>query len=541
MEKIKSYFNNSLKIEEVNLSGETSDSDTSDISTSASMSPIGFLEPYCDGMSITEYLERFEAYLMLQNIEEDKKKTVALIGVSGAFLYNKLKSVCGPVGTLDRNYSEVKPLLLDALRPKSLEVVERAKFFSRHQNGGETAAAYSLALRQLAQTCNFADQLDSHLRDRFIMGLNNEEMKRLVIRTNPSTFDRAISIAQTSEISSDVSNQEQGGIYSFNSRGNFTRGRTTYNTNSSYNRSGSSRLFGSTNTSYNRSSSSRPFESRFGNNFDDRRATNSRGFSNRSFNRGGYQNRRYRPGRCYECGSREHYRNECPEVPGVRSLEDEAIESDQAAELNQLGKFSEKNSYNMQTEPPLLVSIKLNGINFVCEVDTGASVSVIPFLTYKKYFGDSQLFKINNKIFTMADDSKCNVVGAINVCIGEKIQSQALILNTSKERPPLLGRTWLNVLFPNWKWLLSREMIGVNVINEIEQDIVELKRDFLELFQNCASPIKRFKVHLKLKEGTNTHFRKACPVPFKLRDQVKEKLEDMLKRDIIKKVTGPVR
>lgn len=132
---------------------------------------------------------------------------MALIGVSGAFLYNKLKSVCGPAGTSNRKYSEVKPLIKNALSPKSLEVVERAKFYSRHQNGGETAAAFALALRQLAQLCNFGEQLDSHLRDRFIMGLENEEMKRVIIRSNPDTFDKAISIAQTTELSNDVGNQ----------------------------------------------------------------------------------------------------------------------------------------------------------------------------------------------------------------------------------------------------------------------------------------------------------------------------------------------
>lgn len=125
MEKFKSLFNNSFKVEEVNLSDSDSES-------TESMSPIGCLEPYADGMSITGYLERFEAYLMLQKIVDDKEKTVASIGVSEAFLYNKLKSVCGPAGTANRRYSAVKPLIKNALSPKSLEVVERAKFYSRH-------------------------------------------------------------------------------------------------------------------------------------------------------------------------------------------------------------------------------------------------------------------------------------------------------------------------------------------------------------------------------------------------------------------------
>lgn len=81
-------------------------------------------------------------------------------------------------------------------------------------------------------------------------------------------------------------------------------------------------------------------------------------------------------------------------------------------------------------------------------------------------------------------------------------------------------------------------MLGVNVVNEIkvDNDIVELRRDFHELFQPHSSPIRKFKVHLKLKEGARTEFRKACPVPFSLKETVNEKIQDILKRDIIKKI-----
>lgn len=160
------------------------------------------------------------------------------------------------------------------------------------------------------------------------MGLENEEMKRVIIRSNPETFEMAISIAQTTELSNDVSNQDS--IHSLNSRGSFTRGRAT-----SYSRGHNSVQRGNGNV-----------------------YRGSRGFYR------GFQSRRYRPGRCYECGSREHYKNECPRLIGIRSVEDQAVGSNHVAELNQLGK----SSFNMLTEPPLLVTIKLNGMKFECEV-----------------------------------------------------------------------------------------------------------------------------------------------------------------------------
>lgn len=298
MEKSKTFFNNSVKIEQINLSeSDSSDSDTS------TMSPIGFIEPYTDGMSIDEYLERFEAYLMLQKVADDKEKTVVLIGVSAALLYNKLKSVCAPSEPNGKRYSEIKPLLVNALKPKILEVVERAKFYSRNQSNGENATVYSLALRQLAQTCNFGDHLDSNLRDRFIMGLCNEEMKRLVIQANPATFEVAILLAQTNEISNNVGTSEHTGIYGFNTRGRFQpRG----DNRSAYSHTNNRFAYNHTNnrTSYNQGHNSRTQEARgSGNRFvEQSRSGVSRGFGNRRILRN-----RYRPGRCYNCGSRNHY------------------------------------------------------------------------------------------------------------------------------------------------------------------------------------------------------------------------------------------
>lgn len=104
MEKIKTFFNNSLKIEIIT---DSSESESNSDSEESRMSPIGFIEPYADGMSIQEYLERFEAYLALQKVVDDKEKTVVLIGVSGALLYSKLKSVCAPVGPASKKYSEI--------------------------------------------------------------------------------------------------------------------------------------------------------------------------------------------------------------------------------------------------------------------------------------------------------------------------------------------------------------------------------------------------------------------------------------------------
>lgn len=527
MEKLKTFFNNSHNKFEIIIT----DSSESDSDSDSEMSPIGFIEPYADGVSIQEYLERFEAYLALQKVTDDKEKTVVLIGVSGALLYSKLKSVCAPEGPATKKYSEIKPLIISALTPASLELVERAKFLTRDQKSGENASTFCLALRQLAQTCNFGEQLDSQLRDRFIMGLNNEEIKRNIINASPNTLAKAIAMAQTSEVSNNVSTNDSSGLYKFNTSNN-ARGRQTHRTAFNHAQSykphsthayARSQNNESSNTEQPRGSGNRNFGNRFFGN---------RGFGN--FYRG---NRRYKAGRCYECGSREHYAHRCPHVQHIGSVGDDGNGPNQEGNVNQLGKSPLRNSLIVQTDPPLLMSIKINGVHLVCEVDTGASMSVISNFTYERCFSDCELFAISNKIFTLADDTKCNVLGVINVRIGDGIKTQALILNTLKERPPLIGRTWLNVLFPNWKCLLREKMLGVDLVSDVfDEDVTVLRKEFGKCFQPHSSPITGFKVHLKLKEGARPQFRKPSTIPFKLREQVREKFRDMLERDIVRKV-----
>lgn len=66
MKKIKTFFNNSFKSEII-----ITDSSESESESEEEMSPIGFIEPYAVGVSITEYLERFEAYLALQKVTDE--------------------------------------------------------------------------------------------------------------------------------------------------------------------------------------------------------------------------------------------------------------------------------------------------------------------------------------------------------------------------------------------------------------------------------------------------------------------------------------
>lgn len=175
MDRLIGFLNNSLRLEETVFNISDSGSDTSE-----EMAPIPSFEAYVEGTSFSEYIERFEAFMMLHSVDNNER-SIHLIGACGAFLYSKMCSACNPRKPIDVSYEELKTLLEAVLCPKNLEFVERAKFYSRSQKMGENAVTFALSLRSIAKTCNFGNQLENHLRDRFVMGLRDETMKRQII------------------------------------------------------------------------------------------------------------------------------------------------------------------------------------------------------------------------------------------------------------------------------------------------------------------------------------------------------------------------
>ena len=55
--------------------------------------------------------------------------------------------------------------------PQKVVIAERFHFYKRHQAVGESIVDYVAELRKLATHCDFKDNLDDALRDKFICRL----------------------------------------------------------------------------------------------------------------------------------------------------------------------------------------------------------------------------------------------------------------------------------------------------------------------------------------------------------------------------------
>ena len=80
------------------------------------------------------------------------------------------------------------------------ETYERFVFNSRQKKENETVDQYITTLRRLAQTCNFCACLrDSLIRDRLVLGFNNNDIQKKLLQDRKLTLTKAIDICRSSE------------------------------------------------------------------------------------------------------------------------------------------------------------------------------------------------------------------------------------------------------------------------------------------------------------------------------------------------------
>lgn len=78
--------------------------------------------------------------------------------------------------------------------------MERHKFNTRNQRAGETIDSYISDLKIKAKSCNFGDLCQELFQDRMFCGINNDNMRKVLLHDSDLTLAKAISICQIHEV-----------------------------------------------------------------------------------------------------------------------------------------------------------------------------------------------------------------------------------------------------------------------------------------------------------------------------------------------------
>ena len=150
---------------------------------------------------IEDYKERFDFYCTAHGIAEGKQKALFLTRI-GQKMYTKLKTWISPTSLAELTLNEIVAKLKDRTSAETVEIAERYRFFKRLQQPEEAVIDYMSELRKLAKSCNFANYLNTALRDQFVCGLRDSHVQQELLSVKNLTVAQALEKAQAMEAAS---------------------------------------------------------------------------------------------------------------------------------------------------------------------------------------------------------------------------------------------------------------------------------------------------------------------------------------------------
>ena len=243
---------------------------------------------------------------------------------------------------------------------------------------------------------------------------------------------------------------------------------------------------------------------------------------------------RYRQATCHNCGKTGHISTVCrssktgktgprqkrkPRERPTHWVEPQPTEAEQA-QLFTIGP-----SANL-----IKVQVKLSGVDLQMEVDTGAALSLISQATRKALLSRAKVHPSTASLRTYTGEV-IRVEGEVLVDVqyGQQEAKQLPLIIVDGERPPLLGRNWLQHLRLDWS--------SIKAVTQSQKSLKSVLDNYAEVFQNELGHIQEFKARLLVREGANPKFCKARNVPFAMKPAVEEELARLERIGVIKKVS----
>ena len=457
----------------------------------------GKLDSYEDSEDWVQYIERLECYFDANEIDAADKKRDILLSVCGRKTYKLMRDLLAPDKPNTKTFADLAKLIRDHKHPQPSEIVQRFKFNSRTRHSDESVRAYVAELRSLAEHCNYGNTLNAMLRDRLVVGINNDRIQRRLLAEPRLDLTNALDIATAMETAAKNAHEIQA--------------------------SGSV----SQNKSINKVSSHQPRGQHQG----------SSGKRDDCYRCGGNHRAhecRFKDAKCHKCKKRGHIAKKCRNKQNSDSdktvksgayhkrahyLEDSGSDEDELFSIFSVG--------SVKTDP-YKVNVRVNGKEIEMDIDTGASVTVFNEDTYRSLKQKAELSKVKGQLRTYLGQP-LPVLGKaeVSVQLQDEEPVQLTVTVVAHNGPNLLGRDWLAKLKLDWK-----QIFAVSKDRTLEEILEENK----EVFKDELGCIASVKAKIYVEDNAVPKYCKARPLPYALKEKVEKELERLEKEGQIEPV-----
>lgn len=148
-----------------------------------------------DAEAFEDFQDRLEAYFLVGNIDEALKVSELVCTLTPAH-HKVLKDCLYPTKVAHATYEDCVKVLRAHFDPSRRLLSHRFEFYRRNQRAGERLKEYIAELKRLATSCEFGEFQDQALRDKLVVGLQEERIiQRLLQESKDLSFNKAVEIA----------------------------------------------------------------------------------------------------------------------------------------------------------------------------------------------------------------------------------------------------------------------------------------------------------------------------------------------------------
>lgn len=475
------------------------------------------LPRYEEADDFEDFILKFEAVAEVYKFSEAKKIASLVTAIPGS-TFQLLRNLLHPEEFSKVQFSRIKDVLTNHLKPKPLVIPSRHAFLQRKQRENEPLQSYMAALRELCIPCKYAATImNEMLRDVFVAGLRSRAMLDRIFEEDSADLDKIYNIALAIE-KAEASTQRV--LHS----AAFTTDVHAVATTSS-------------------SGGNRP----------------KKKFTHTGPSTGSaQQSSQQRSTQCYACGEKNSHlapdcRNKAKLYCTFCKVKGSHVESVCIKKYQHQGRnkrFSHRNNvhniddtfacYKIRDTRPLhsyrpwKIQVNIQGKAAEMEVDCGSGATFCSKQFFKQF--NTKLETSDMTFFSYGERSPMiKPLGQAMVEVTYKNSKATLpIYVVAGDCVPLIGRQWLQEL--NILTQSDIHKVDDTKIGPTEYNKEALVKRFPEVFAEGIGLAKDFKCSLPMKEGATPIFRKARPVPFSLRGQVEEELDKLVKEGVLEPV-----